>query len=200
MIKDPATLLAALTLLNTVALFFVTLRAANAAKRNAEIAAREFHLARRPSITITWDTPSTADGVVVYLHGLIKDVADIPTTLHSVTVTRVPSSSSTPRRVEVVSAPVPLRKGTLTYPLNVSFALEPGDSREVTVELCVSTVGDYWEHWTNRTIVSYDDDGPYVAHSRSFMEQIAAAGLRKMNRDGREAEALSRAWKGGLDR
>ena len=68
----------------------------------------------------------------------------------------------------------------------------------------MSTVGDYWEHWTNRTTVSCDDDGPYVAHSRSFMEQVAAADSRRIERYSREAEilseALSRAWKGGLHR
>ena len=92
----------------------------------------------------------------------------------------------------------------MTHPLNVWFSLKPGESREVTVELCVSTVGDYWEHWTehwtNRTTVSCDDDGPYVAHSRSFMEQVTAADSRKRKRHNREGEALSRAWKGGFHR
>lgn len=197
---DPATLLAALTLLSTVALFFVTLRAANAAKRNADIAAREFHLARRPSITIDWADPTTTDGVVVYLRGEIKDAADIPTTLHSVRVTRVPPGGGTPRTIEKLSAPVPLRKGTLTYPLTVWFTMEPGESREVTVELRVSTVGDYWEYWTNRTTVSCYDDGPYVAGSRSFMEQVVPADSHTSKQHVREAEALSRAWRGGLHR
>ena len=200
MIKDIATLLAALTLLSTVALFVVTRRAANAAKRNADIAAREFHLARRPSITIHWADPSMTDGVVVYLRGEIKDAADIPTTLHSVRVTRVPPGGDTPRSVERLSAPVPLRKGTLTYPLIVTFNVEPGESREVTVELRVSTVGDNWEYWTNRTTVSCYDDGPHLAVSRSFMEQVVPADSHTSKQHVREAEALSRAWRSGLHR
>ena len=136
----------------------------------------------------------------MYLHGEIKDAADIPTTLHSVRVTRVPSGGDTPRSVEKLSSPVPLRKGTLTYPLTVWFILEPGESREVTVELRVSTVGDYCEYWTNRTTVSCDNDGPYVPVSRSFMEQVVPADSHTSKQHVREAQALSRAWRGGLHR
>lgn len=200
MINDTATLLAALTFLSTVALFFVTLRAANAATRNADIAAREFHLARRPSITIDWADPSREDGAVVYLRGEIKDAADIPTTLHSVRVTHVPPGGDTPLSTERVSTPVPLRKGTLTHPLIVRFNVEPGESREVTVELRVSTVGDYWEDWTNRTTVYRDENGPLVGASRSVMEQVVPADSRTSKQHVREAGALSRAWKGGLHR
>ena len=52
MTAEPLTLITAIA---TALLFLVNWRAANAAKQNADVAAREFRLLRRPLATVTWD-------------------------------------------------------------------------------------------------------------------------------------------------
>ena len=71
-----------ITAIATALLFIVTWRAANAAKQNAETAAREFRLLRRPLVTVTWGDPHVV-GDTLFLFGAVKEVAGFATTLHS---------------------------------------------------------------------------------------------------------------------
>ena len=78
--------IALVTAVATALLFLVTWRAASAAKQNAEIAAREFRLLRRPLVTVTWGDPHVVGGAVddgLFLFGAVKEVAGFATTLHS---------------------------------------------------------------------------------------------------------------------
>ena len=91
--KEP---LALITAVATALLFLVNWRAANAAKQNADIAAREFRLSRRPLVTVRWDDPLATDDTVS-LYGTVTEVTGVPTTLHSVEyIAALASSSSTP--------------------------------------------------------------------------------------------------------
>ena len=74
--------IALVTAVATALLFLVTWRAASAAKQNAEIAAREFRLLRRPVVTVTWGDPHVV-GDALFLFGAVKEVAGFATTLHS---------------------------------------------------------------------------------------------------------------------
>ena len=169
---------------------------ARASKVTADIARREFHLARRPSIEVAWDDPFTPDGVLVELTGAIRDAADIPTTLHRATLTLLPSHGGRERSWEVVSTPVDLRGDTLTQRLDVPFTLEPGDSMNLVVSLCVSTVGDYWEHWTHHALVHCSDDGPHLAHTNTHMERVTPARPRHAEHGDCITQALTKAWRG----
>ena len=76
--------LAAVTAIATVLLFFATWRAATAAKRSADIVAREFRLRSRPMVAVKW-TPFTRElDHSVYLVAEVTEVSGIATTLHSV--------------------------------------------------------------------------------------------------------------------
>ena len=76
--------LTAVTAIATVLLFVATWRAATAAKRSADIVAREFRLRSRPMVAVKW-TPSTRElDHSVYLLAEVTEVSGITTTLHSV--------------------------------------------------------------------------------------------------------------------
>ena len=81
-----------ITAVLTILLFLVTWRAANAAKQNAETAAREFRLLRRPLVAVTWsgDSHVAGDTDVLLLNGIVKEVAGFATTLHSYEVRATP--------------------------------------------------------------------------------------------------------------
>ena len=82
-----------ITLVNALAtalLFVVTWRAANAAKSNAQIAAREFRLLRRPLVTATWGDPPHVVGDTLFLFGAVKEVAGFATMLHSLEARATP--------------------------------------------------------------------------------------------------------------
>ena len=62
-------------------------RAANASKLNADIAAREFRLRRRPLVDVKWTAQrSEHDENTVILIANIIEVAGVPTILHSLEV------------------------------------------------------------------------------------------------------------------
>ena len=82
--------LALITAIATALLFIVNWRAANAAKQNADIAAREFRLLRRPLVTVTWGDNPPAIGDTVFLYAKVTEVAGIATTLHSVEASAKP--------------------------------------------------------------------------------------------------------------
>ena len=174
-----------------------SIRAAKAAAKSADLAALAFRSARRPSIEVDWHC-FTPDGVLVELDGVIKDAADVPTTLHCATVDVVRSDGTEVKSKELVSTPMPLRKGTLALPFRSAFPLEAGERMRVTVELRVSTIEGCWENWTNDTIIGHDDRGPYVVRSHNFMERETAAAPDETEPRYGTAEALSEAWKGGL--
>ena len=90
MTAEPLTLITAIA---TALLFLVNWRAANAAKQNADVAAREFRLLRRPLATVTWDDRPQMLGNLVVLFGTVKEVAGIPTTLHAMQASAVSAFS-----------------------------------------------------------------------------------------------------------
>ena len=138
------------------------------------------------------------------MDGVIKDAADVPTTLHSATIVLARPDGTKVDTIELVSTPMPLRRGTLTLPFRSVFSLEAGERMRARVVLRVSTVGDCWEHWTNDTVIGHDDRGPYVVRSHSFMErETPAAPEETEQRNGAAqalSQALSQAWSGGLHR
>ena len=72
-----------LTFITTLGLLVANLRSANAANRNAKIAAREFQLLRRPLVAVKWRAgPMSDDRVLVCAE--VSETAGIATTLHSV--------------------------------------------------------------------------------------------------------------------
>ena len=82
-----------ITAVITILLFIVTWRAANAAKQNAETAAREFRLLRRPLVAVTWgrvDSHVGGDTDSLFIYGAVKEVAGFATTLHSYEVIATP--------------------------------------------------------------------------------------------------------------
>ena len=50
------------------------------------------------------------------------------------------------RAKELVSTPIPLRRGTLALPFRFAFPLEAGERMRVTVVLRVSTIEGCWEN------------------------------------------------------
>lgn len=76
--------LALLSLIATLGLLFVSRRAANAAKRSADIAAREFRLLRRPSVDVKWSVNPIELDHKLTIYAQIREVGGIATTLHSV--------------------------------------------------------------------------------------------------------------------
>ena len=126
MIEDPLDLI-------TVFLFLVTWRAANAAKRNADIAAREFKLLRQPLVTVTWDAFLANDHLVV-LNGKVSEVAGLSTTLHSVEVIVRSELASDP--VEFSMKPNSrLCKEIATFPLALELPVPGQWAREMTRSL-----------------------------------------------------------------
>ena len=82
--------LALITAIATALLFLVNWRAANAAKQNAAISAREFRLLRRPLVAVMWVDDPIAIGDTVFLYAKVTEVAGVATTLHNVEATATP--------------------------------------------------------------------------------------------------------------
>ena len=98
-------------------LFIVNWRAANAAQRNADLAARELRLRTRPLVTVTWADPVSIDGIVS-LHGTLAEVTGVPTLLHVVEylATPVASSLTSPVATRLVPHKI-LSRDVATFPI-----------------------------------------------------------------------------------
>lgn len=105
--------IAILTLGVTALIALANLIAALAAARNARIAAQEFRLTRRPLLRVDWTT--SVGPRALELSGVVREIANMPTTLHHIEV----SAASLPRaKPGVSSAPFNrLSEG----PLNVTL-------------------------------------------------------------------------------
>lgn len=107
--------LAFLSLIATLVLLFVSLRAANAAKQSADLAAREFRLRSRPVITVEWQhTPSEPDGAV-YLSARIAEVAGVATALRSIEASATPVDPATPANTISLEPDAVLRGDAATF-------------------------------------------------------------------------------------
>ena len=77
---------ATITAIITVGLLLANLRAANAANRSADLAARESYLARRPAIGVEWSGQALNGTGGVWVPGDLKESAGTPVTLHGVAI------------------------------------------------------------------------------------------------------------------
>lgn len=113
MFEEP---LALVTAIATALLFLVNWRAANAAKNNAALAAREFRLLRRPLVTVTWTALPDMLGDTAVLVANVTEVAGVPTTLHSVEARATPKfSPPTPAVVTREEPDAPLSGDVATF-------------------------------------------------------------------------------------
>ena len=197
--------LTAVTAIATVLLFFATWRAATAAKRSADIVAREFKLLRRPLVAVTWTAQSVeTDGKVLLLFE-VTEVAGIATTLHS-----VEASATLMSLTEVVrEEPNATLSGDLA-PFIVSLALEapqrllpllrPGDSIVVAAELSVKVVISVdddeadEETWQTTGLLEYDRSHQCYLTPKKTDLYMRRLGGRTRGPRSRILDPVCRAW------
>lgn len=126
-----------LLVIANVLLFLVARQSANAAKQNAELAAREYRLLRRPLATVTWNDPPNFNDVWLHLSGNVSEVAGVRTRIHSLiaeaSLMWVDPTPDPPTRI-VQSPSATLSGDVAIFPILLSWKVPldwPGDPAEM---------------------------------------------------------------------
>ena len=195
--------LALISLIATLGLLFMTLRAANAAKRSADIAAREFRLRSRPLVAVKWTPyPRNNDHVVPILTE-VTEVAGIATTLHSVECTAASVLNlEAPPAVETKEPNATLSGDVASYGFSVELAVPQAlvapSPRILVATLVVKVVisaadeeADQ-ETWQAAGLLDFDrNDQRFVATSSPHMHRVA---VQTRGRRSRILDPMLRAW------
>lgn len=154
---------AVLALIANFGLFWVNLRAANAAKHNAETATKEFLLNRRPLIATTWRVRrATREHVLLVV--TVREVAGVPTELRRAETEVEPVGGGPLQRRTQDFTDAVLSGTEFTRDVGVGVDLRgfevPGFDRMATinVKLTLSAVGvDDPQEWRVDSFLEEDD-------------------------------------------
>ena len=179
-------------------------RTAQAAKRSADTAAREFGLARKPRIRVGWGATRAVGQSYVHVHGIVRETANISTTVRRID-SRVDvfyGSSYVPTVRGAEGANRTLRGDELFYRFSVTFDVPNGcitgdeghPLAAVTVKIEVSVDEVSEETWRYEIFIAEGaaPESPSVDVLSVVLERPA---YQQNSQDSRVAAALCRAWK-----
>ena len=205
--------LALLSLFATLGLLVVSWRAANAAKLNADVAAREFRLLRRPLVDVKWTVrPSESDENTVLLFARVTEATGVPTMLHSLEIsvnnTLLPYLSEKGVKEE----PATMLKGDVaTYvtrrefnappPVLLGLAAAGPDARHLVVgtlvvKAVISLADDETdkETWQAVAVLNYDVEQTRIVEPVTVSRHLPSLSRRPGGRRSRVLDPVSRAW------